>query len=1009
MMRLSTRPGRLVASVFFVGILVLFQLAGCSKKRSGPPKVLVFSKAEGFVHSSIDAGNQALIKIGEDNGFVVDTTTNATWFNEDSLAQYAAVVFLNTSGDILDHVQEAAFERYIQAGGGFVGVHGAAATEYHWGWYGRLVGAYFQDHPAPQPAQFHVADGNHVSTAHMPETFPYDDEWYNFYNVSPDIQVLVTIDPASYEGSTHAGQHPMAWYQDYDGGRSFFTGFGHSEAAFQDSMILRHILGGIQYAIGDNLKLDYRKARTLPVPEPERFVRTQLLTGGLFEPTELAILPNYDLLIAQRRGELMLFKQETGQVEQVGFLEVYHQSGVPNVNAEEGFMGLALDPDFEQNHFLYAFYSPIDTSVNRLSRFRFENGALDMASENVILEFYSQRQICCHTGGSIAFGPDGLLYLATGDNATPFDQPTTYQNKGYAPIDSRPGFEQYDARRSAANTNDLRGSVLRIRVLEDGSYEIPEGNLFPEGQEKTRPEIYTMGTRNAYRISVDQKNGYLYWGDVGPDASNDDELRGPRGYDEINQARKAGYHGWPLFIGDNYPYRAYNYETGESGDYFDPEKPINESPNNTGLRELPPAQPAFIWYPYAQSEEFPQLGSGGRNAMAGPVYYTDLYDQKTRYSDYYDGKLFIYDWIRGWIKVVTLRENGDYDKMEPFLPDESFANPIDMEVGKDGRLYILEYGRGWFAKNVDAGIARIDYYADNLPPQVGELTVEQANGNLPFTVRATVDAVDPEGKAMTYTWKVGDQELQTKEPRLEHELTVAGEYQITVQVADDSGAEIPAEPIVVYAGNTTPEVDIKLGSNATTIALGERIAYEVVVNDHGRDFDPDNLFVSVNYIKGSDQADNQGHQQVSEIVLGRNLVLASDCRSCHTVNTPSVGPMYSEVAKRYKGRADAVPYLVDKIINGGSGAWGAVAMSAHPDIKPQEAQQMVQWIMSLGDDDSKRSTLPGKGEIVAQLPADMKADEEVTMRITAQYTNAPDLGITPLTGTKSVDLKIKKD
>ncbi len=1009
MMRLSIRPGRLVASVFFLGVFVLFQLAGCSKKRSGPPKVLVFSKAEGFVHSSGNAGNQALMQLGQENGFVVDTTTQATWFHEDSLAQYAAVVFLNTSGDVLDHVQEAAFERYIQAGGGFVGIHGASATEYDWGWYGRLVGAYFQDHPEPQPVQFRVVDGDHISTTHMPESFSYDGGWYNFYNVNPDIQVLVALDPSSYEGSEPEGQHPMAWYHEYDGGRSFFTGFGHSEAAFSDSLILQHILGGIQYAIGENLKLDYRKAHTLPVPERERFVRTQLLTGGLFEPTELAILPNYDLLVAQRRGELMLFKQETGEVEQVGFLEVYHQSGVPNVNAEEGFMGLALDPDFERNAFLYAFYSPVDTSVNRLSRFRFENGALDMESEKVVLEFYSQRQICCHTGGSIAFGPDGLLYLATGDNATPFDQPTTYQNKGFAPIDSRPGFEQYDARRSAANTNDLRGSVLRIRVLEDGSYEIPEGNLFPEGKEGTRPEIYTMGTRNAYRISVDQKNSYLYWGDVGPDASNDDEQRGPRGYDEINQARKAGFHGWPLFIGDNYAYRAYDYETGESGDYFNPEKPLNESPNNTGLRELPPAQPAFIWYPYAQSEEFPQLGSGGRNAMAGPVYHTDLYDKKTRYSDYYDGKLFIYDWIRGWIKVVTLRENGDYDKMEPFLPDESFANPIDMEVGKDGRLYILEYGRGWFAKNVDAGLVRIDYYADNLPPQVGELTVEQANGSLPFTVQAAVDAVDPEGKTMTYTWRIGDQEIQTKEPHIAHELTVAGEYQISVRVADDSGAEIPADPIAVYAGNTTPEVDIKLGSNATTIAPGDRIAYEVVVDDHGRDFDPDNLFVSVNYIKGSDQNANQGHQQVSEIVLGRNLILASDCRSCHTVNTPSVGPMYSEVAKRYEGRADAVPYLVDKIINGGSGVWGMVAMSAHPDIKPQEAQQMVQWIMSLGEDASKRSTLPGKGEIVAQLPADTKADEEVTMRITAQYTNAPELGITPLTGTKSVDLKLKKD
>ena len=463
-------------------------------------------------------------------------------------------------------------------------------------------------------------------------------------------------------------------------------------------------------------------------------------------------------------------------------------------------------------------------------------------------------------------------------------------------------------------------------------------------------------------------------------------------------------------IGDNYAYRAYNYETGESGEFFDATKPINESPNNTGLRELPPAQPAFIWYPYAQSDEFPQLGSGGRNAMPGPVYHTDLYDKKTRYSDYFDGKLFIYDWIRGWIKVVTMRENGDYDKMEPFLADESFANPIDMEVGKDGRLYILEYGRGWFAKNVDAGIVRIDYYADNLPPQVGELTVEQANGNLPFTVKATVDAVDPEGKTMTYTWRIGEEEVQTTEPRIEHELTVAGEYTIGVRVADDSGAVIAAEPVTVYAGNTTPGVDIKLGSNATTFVPGDRIAYEVVVDDNGRAFDPENLVVSVNYLQSSEQAGaGQGHQQVSDIVMGLNLVLASDCRSCHTVNTPSVGPAYVDVAKRYKTNPNASSYLSDKIINGGSGAWGMVAMAAHPDIKPDEARQMVQWIMSLDDDHSKRSTLPAQGEIVAQLPADVKESDEVTLRITAQYTNTPEMGITPLTGTKTVDLKLKKN
>src|SRR5690606_28992371 len=150
-----------------------------------------------------------------------------------------------------------------------------------------------------------------------------------------------------------------------------------------------------------------------------------------------------------------------------------------------------------------------------------------------------------------------------------------------------------------------------------GNYEIPEGNLFPEGTAKTRPEIYVMGNRNPYRISVDQKTGYLYWGEVGPDANNDSlDTRGPRGYDEINQARKAGFFGWPFFVGDNYAYRGYDYATGQTGERYNPERPENNSPNNTGLQLLPPAQPAFIWYPYAASPDFPQVGTGGRNAMA---------------------------------------------------------------------------------------------------------------------------------------------------------------------------------------------------------------------------------------------------------------------------------------------------------------------------------------------------------------------------------------------------------
>jgi glucose/arabinose dehydrogenase len=269
----------------------------------------------------------------------------------------------------------------------------------------------------------------------------------------------------------------------------------------------------------------------------------------------MTILPNLDILVVQRRGEILLYKKDIQKIKPAGFLNVYWKTKInTDVNAEEGLLGICKDPGFAKNHWVYIFYSPADTSVNRLSRFELKNDTIDNKSEKIILQFYSQREICCHTGGSIAFGSDGLLYLSTGDNSTPFDEPgQKYVNHGFAPIDNRAGHEKYDARRTAGNSNDLRGKIIRIRIKEDGSYEIPEGNLFARQEPKTKPEIYVMGTRNPYRISVDPKNSFLYWGEVGPDSNVDSfDTRGPRGYDEINQARRAGYFGWPLFVGNNY-------------------------------------------------------------------------------------------------------------------------------------------------------------------------------------------------------------------------------------------------------------------------------------------------------------------------------------------------------------------------------------------------------------------------------------------------------------------------
>ena len=169
--------------------------------------------------------------------------------------------------------------------------------------------------------------------------------------------------------------------------------------------------------------------------------------------------------------------------------------------------------------------------------------------------------------------------------------------------------------------------------------------------------------------------------------------RGPKGFDEVNQAKKAGFYGWPYFIANNQPYNKYDFAVQTSFDPFDPEKPLNQSPNNTGSKELPPTNPAFIWYPYAPSKEFPAVGDGGRNAMAGPVFYVDDYpENEGRFPGYYDGKLFIYDWIRGWIMAVTMDEDANFKRMERFMPSYKFSNPTDIIMGPNGDMYLLEYG-----------------------------------------------------------------------------------------------------------------------------------------------------------------------------------------------------------------------------------------------------------------------------------------------------------------------------
>ena len=242
----------LLFCIFFLSII-----SGCSTRAgsdksssSSPTAVLVFSKTSGFYHKSIPDGIAAIQKLGMENNFRVDTTKNAAYFVADSLSKYGAIIFLSTTGDVLNREQEMAFEEYIKNGGGFVGIHAASDTEYDWAWYTKLVGAQFLNHPEIQEADVIVVDKDHPATHFLPDTWHRKDEWYNLKNISPELNILARLDENSYTGGTNGENHPIAWYHEFEGGRGFYTGGGHTTESYQEPLFLQHILGGIQYATG---------------------------------------------------------------------------------------------------------------------------------------------------------------------------------------------------------------------------------------------------------------------------------------------------------------------------------------------------------------------------------------------------------------------------------------------------------------------------------------------------------------------------------------------------------------------------------------------------------------------------------------------------------------------------------------------------------------------------------------------------------------------------------------
>jgi len=619
-------------------------------------------------------------------------------------------------------------------------------------------------------------------------------------------------------------------------------------------------------------------ARAQDAPPPASSFEKVTLDDFPGEPMNLAVLPDGRVLHTTRAGELRIHNPRTGLNTLAATFDVYNHD-------EEGLQSVAVDPDFESNHWVYAYYSPpLDTPVDdpstpvtnegdapesgtaadfapfkgylQLSRFKLTGDTLNMGSEEKILQVPVDRGICCHVGGNIDFDLNGNLFLSTGDDTNPF------ASDGYAPLDDSPGRNPaFDARRSAGNTNDLRGKILRIHPTDGGGYTIPLGNLFAQGTAQTKPEIYAMGLRNPFRFAVNRKNGDVYVGDYSPDASKADPARGPAGHGRWMLINRPANYGWPYCVTPDLPYIDYDFATKTSGAPFNCNAPTNDSPNNTGLKRLPPVTQPDVWYSYDASPLFPELepigpeGNGGIAPMGGPAY--DPVPGNTspfRFPNYYKGKPLFYEWSRDYIKEFRLQNR----RLSGIFSFPTFVdNPMDMEYGPDGSLYVLEYGDGYFAENPDAQLAKINFVRGNHTPIV-KVAATPAAGRAPLEVQfSSAGTNDPDGDRIAYAWDFdANGTVDSTEPNPKHTYDKNGTYRATLRVQDRTGRSASAEALVLV-GNQKPVVEFVTPTAETPFQFGDTVTYEIKVTD---DTPVDCAKVSVAFILGHEA---HGHPQSS--------------------------------------------------------------------------------------------------------------------------------------------------
>lgn len=711
--------------------------------------------------------------------------------------------------------------------------------------------------------------------------------------------------------------------------------------------------------------------------DPARLER-EILAADVQDGIQLQVARNGDVYFIERSGALRCWSLMDKATRTIGTLPV-------KVGGEYGLIGLALDRDFATNGWVYLHYTPKSETalLTRLSRFTVVEGKLDLNSEKVLISY---DILGGHQGGGLQMDQAGNLWVSIADHAVARVFPATDERD---PTPNRNG----NALRTAANTQDLRGKILRIHPEADGSYSIPPGNLFADGKQG-KPEIYIMGCRNPFRFNFDDASGRLFWAEVG---SNTEERFGTGGFDEISMSTMPTNSGWPLFIGPNAAYRRFDEAKEQLGDLYDVEHPVNESRFNTGARELPKPHQALIWYGSEDSQEFPELGNGGRSAMVGPVYrFDEKLKSDTKLPQIFDGRFFIYDWCRSWLQSVALTADGKVEKIEPFMAGTIFRCPIDLQLGPDGTLYMIEFGDRW-SDNKDGRLSRLLYRRGNRAPKA-VITADVSAGAAPLTVKLSAAAsTDADGDALTYTWMSGEGGGMAQGREASFTYQKKGMKQVMLTVSDPHGGT-HLTSLSIAVGNAPPVVRITQPVHGGFFDWGKDVPFEISVSDaeDGQNIPAEKVRARWLYRQ---QAGNAAEVPQIGFEGGAALMRKSDCLTCHQLATPSIGPNFLAIAERYRGDATAPARLIEKVLKGGNTAWGEVPMPAHPQHTSEQIAEMVRYILDVKPPDQGEAIVGLKGLLKPAEPTKMWWGKGTggTYLLTASYRDAGAEGAPPLT------------